>query len=219
MKSKDIRLKASDICKRNTKILVLITLIYVAITGVFSISFDTENEKTAMLLSTLSVAGLFITGPMTYGILNVIILNHNGVKPSVKDLFVGFKYFWKLFVLNLLISIYTFLWALLFIVPGIIKAVAYSKAYNIFYENPDLSPKECIRQSVQLMDGHKWDNFCLALSYIGWYILCGLTLGVLTLWVLPKVETADYIFYRLITRKDEQQQEQEQVLIQEESLL
>ena len=219
MKSKDIRLKASDICKRNTKILVSITLIYVAITGVFSISFETENEQATMLLSTLSVAGLFITGPMTYGILNVIILNHNSVKPSVKDLFVGFKYFWKLFVLNLLISIYTFLWALLFIVPGIIKAVAYSKAYNIFYENPDLSPKECIRQSMQLMDGHKWDNFCLALSYIGWYILCGLTLGVLTLWVLPKVETADYIFYRLITRKDEQQQEQEQVLIQEESLL
>ena len=219
MKSKDIRLKASDICKRNTKILVLITLIYVAITGAFSISFETGNEKTSMLLSTLSAAGLFITGPMTYGILNVIILNHNGVKPSVKDLFEGFKYFWKLFVLNLLISIYTFLWALLFIVPGIIKAVAYSKAYNIFYENPDLTPKECIRQSMQLMDGHKWDNFCLMLSYIGWYILCTLTLGVLTLWVLPKVQTADYIFYRLITKKEEQQQEQEQVLIQEESLL
>ena len=219
MKCKDIRIKASDICKRNTGILVLITLIYVAITGAFSISFETGNEKATMLLSTLSVAGLFITGPMTYGILNVIILNHNGVKPAVKDLFEGFKYFWKLFVLNLLISIYTFLWALLFIILGIIKAVAYSKAYHIFYENPELSPKECIRQSMQLMDGHKWDNFCLMLSYIGWHILCVLTLGVLTLWVLPKVETADYIFYRLITKKEEQQQEQEQILIQEESLL
>ena len=156
---------------------------------------------------------------MIYGFINVIVINYSGNKPAVKDLFGGFKYFWKLFVLHLLVSIYTILWSLLFIVPGIIKGLSYSKAFHIFYDDPSLSPRECIKQSMELMDGNKWKYFCLEFGYIGWYILCALTLGVLTLWVTPKVETAAYIFYEELIKKEKEETEDEMAAIQEESLL
>lgn len=206
MTFKQIRSKASDICKRNTGILVLISLIYTIIMGAVSVSTSSEDLGVSIITLVLSVANLLITGPMTYGFINVVIKNNNGEKPSVKDLFAGFKYFGQLFVLNLLLSIYIVLWGLLLIIPGIIKSIAYSRAFYIFYENPTLSAKECIKQSMGLMKGHKWEYFCLMFSYIGWFILCALTLGILTLWVLPKVETADYIFYNLINGKEEAQE-------------
>lgn len=199
MNYKEIRLQASEKCKMYSGILALITLIYLAITGVFSISGDFENPKLILMSSVLSAASLFIAGPMTYGFINVIVINYKGErKPNVSDLFSGFKYFWKLFVLNLLITIYVALWTLLFIIPGIIKGISYSRAFYIFYENPQLSAKECINKSKQMMDGFKWNCFVLELSWIGWIILVILTLGILNLWVKPKIITSDYILYNIV---------------------
>ena len=199
MNYKTIRKEASDACKLYSGTLALIFLIYALIANVFSIQFETDDQTISFLTASLAGASLFVAGPMTYGLINVIIINYKSIrKPLVSDLFSGFKYFWKLFVLNILISIYTFLWSLLFIIPGIIKGISYSRAFYIFYENPELSAKECIDRSKQMMEGYKWDYFALMFSYIGWIILCILTLGILSLWVSPKNKTASYIFYNLI---------------------
>lgn len=196
MDYKRIRFEADNKCSINSGILALIFLIYSVITGAFSISLNSDNQMVMYAISLLSVAGLFIIGPMTYGLINVIKINYDGErKPLVSDLFSGFKYFWNLFLLNLLITIYTFLWSLLFIIPGIIKGISYSRAFYIFYEHPEFSARECIERSQQMMDGHKWNCFALMFSYIGWLLLCILSLGLLTLWVGPKMKTADYIFY------------------------
>ena len=202
MYSRDYRREASLACKLNSGRLALITLVYVAITGAFSISVDTENMALLIVGFGLSMVGIFITGPLQYGYVNTIIINYENGTPTVGDLFSGFKYFWKLFVLCLLIGVYTLLWSLLFIIPGIIKSISYSRAIYIFYENPELSVSECIKRSKELMDGYKWTYFKLMLSYLGWIILCGLTLGILTLWVNPKMLTADYILYK-VTKGEE----------------
>lgn len=205
MNYKEIREKASIACMRYSGILALITLIYTLISGALSIQIETDELISSFLLSTLPAIGLFVAGPLTYGLINVIVINYKGDKPKVSDLFMGFKYFWKLFVLNLLITLYTFLWSLLFIIPGIIKGISYSRAFYIFYENPEYSAKECIERSKNMMDGHKGQFFALMLSYFGWLILCVLTLGILTLWVNPKIETANYIFYGLIKGEEVKQ--------------
>lgn len=199
---KDYRREASLACKLNSGRLALITLIYVVISNAFSISTETENMVLLIVGLGLSMVGIFISGPLQYGYLNTIIINYENGTPTVGDLFSGFKYFWKLFVLTLLIAVYTFLWSLLFIIPGIIKSISYSRAFFIFYENPELSASECIKRSKELMDGHKWTYFKLMLSYLGWLILCVLTLGILTLWVAPKMRTADYILYK-VTKGEE----------------
>ena len=97
---------------------------------------------------------------------------------------------------NLFRILFTFLWMLLFIIPGIIAAYGYSMTGFILAENPDLSPREAIRRSKELMDGHKFELFCLWLSFIGWDILTVLTLGVLSIWVGPWKQAATAAFYR-----------------------
>jgi uncharacterized membrane protein len=62
-------------------------------------------------------------------------------------------------------------------------------------DNPNLSANECITRSKELMQGNKFKLFKLLLSYFGWILLCGLTLGILSLWVIPRINQAIYLFY------------------------
>lgn len=100
----------------------------------------------------------------------------------------------------LLESIFTFLWCLLLIIPGIIKALAYSQAYYIAKDMLDtghkISSTEAITKSRKLMDGHKWEFFVLQLSFIGWGLLCCLSLGIGFLWLRPYIQTTNALYYR-----------------------
>lgn len=113
-------------------------------------------------------------------------------------IFDGFKNFGNVFILNLLISIYTFLWTLLFIIPGIVKGLSYSMANFIMAENPDIKPSDAIKESQKLMDGNKLDYFVLGLSFIGWHILDIFTLGILSIWLQPYIYTTKAAFYEAV---------------------
>ena len=91
--------------------------------------------------------------------------------------------------------LFTFLWTLLFIIPGIIKAFSYAMSPYILEENPELSANEAIDRSRAMMKGHKFDLFWLYLSFIGWGFLCIFTLGIGLLWLMPYMQTAEAAFY------------------------
>ena len=76
-------------------------------------------------------------------------------------------------------------------------------ATYILAENPDMKAGEALRLSKEMMRGNKWRLFCLELSFIGWALLCGLTLGIGTLWLIPYQKAAITDFYREVsgTRK------------------
>lgn len=76
-------------------------------------------------------------------------------------------------------NLFTFLWTLLFIVPGIIKRYEYSMIPYILSENPDIDMQKAFEESKRLTDGQKWQMFVLDLSFIGWGILGTLTFGLL----------------------------------------
>lgn len=203
MDYKGIRKISAEICKKNANILAVIFLIYSAITaGLNFIQISEQIGEVMIMVSVCSVASIVLSGPLNYGICKVIANNYNGIKVEVKQLFEGFKYFLNLLVLEILIFVYTSLWTLLFVIPGIIKSYSYSMAIYIFLDDPTLSPRECIRRSKEIMNGHKMELFCLRFSYIGWLILCALTFGILTLWVAPRMYTAEYHFYRMITNQN-----------------
>ncbi|MCP9329308.1 DUF975 family protein [Liquorilactobacillus satsumensis] len=117
------------------------------------------------------------------------------------------RHFISVLVLYLLISLFTFLWTLLFIIPGIIKTFSYSQTYLIYKDlaesqkdTDDLSYLDYITKSRQLMDGHKMDFFLLKLSFIGWDILAVLTFGIGFIWLTP-YQTATYVaFYKDIAQ-------------------
>ena len=99
-------------------------------------------------------------------------------------------------VLALLTSLFTALWSMLFVIPGIVKAYAYSQVFYIKADHPDYDWKACINESKRMMQGHKGELFALDLSFSGWYIVGALCLGIGELWVAPYVEAAKAHFYQ-----------------------
>ena len=76
-------------------------------------------------------------------------------------------------------DLYTLLWSLLFIIPGIVKAYEYRMIPYILADNPDMDKDEAFARSREMMTGQKWKTFVLDLSFIGWNILSLLTIGLL----------------------------------------
>ena len=92
---------------------------------------------------------------------------------------------------------------------GVVKAYFYILTPYLLEENKDLTAKEIVNKSQELMKGHRWKLFCLALSFIGWFILSAFTFGIGLLFVIPYMQMAFVAFYKekagLLT--DEQKQD------------
>ena len=117
-------------------------------------------------------------------------------KDNYDLLFEGFKKsFVNSFIAILLMNLFIFLWSLLLIIPGIIKAFSYSMTRFIIAENPEIDPLTAISRSQELMRGHKMDLLMLYLSYIGWYLLGLITFGIAIIYITPYVEVAVTNFY------------------------
>ena len=113
-----------------------------------------------------------------------------------------FEYFshWKTTTIaRLLRALYTFLWSLLFIIPGIVAGFSYAMTEYILAENPDLTPDEAIQASKSMMMGNRWRLFCLQFSFIGWDILATLAFGIGHLWLTPYKQAAYAAFYREVS--------------------
>lgn len=96
-------------------------------------------------------------------------------------------------------TLYTFLWTLLFIIPGIIANYSYAMTGFILAEYPEMTAGEAIERSKEMMDGNRFRLFCLQLSFIGWSILCSFTFGIGNLWLRPYRQAATAAFYREIS--------------------
>jgi len=106
-----------------------------------------------------------------------------------------FKGYWRNVWGGFLMMLFTYLWMLLLIVPGIIKAFAYSMTPYILKDYPELSANQAINLSIKMMKGHKFDYFYLQLSFIGWGLLSILTLGIGYLWLMPYMYASMAAFY------------------------
>lgn len=143
-----------------------------------------------------SLLGTIITIPLSYGILVLFLDFARGEKIENSKLFDGYTNgFQRIFTTGLLQFIYTVLWSLLFVIPGIIKSYSYSMTYYILKDNPELKNNAAIEKSMQMMDGRKLDLFLLHLSFIGWAILCLLTAGIGFIFLIPYMYTAQAHFY------------------------
>lgn len=96
--------------------------------------------------------------------------------------------------------LYIVLWYLLLIVPGIMATYSYAMTEFILAEHPELSASEAIAKSKQIMQGNRWNLFCLDFSFIGWRLLSVLTLGIGYLWLQPYMNAARASFYREVSR-------------------
>lgn len=102
------------------------------------------------------------------------------------------------FVSTLLVSLFTYLWSLLFVIPGIVKGYSYAMTNYILLDRPELGAADAITESRKMMDGHKMELFLLDLSFFGWYCLVVLTFGIASLYVTPYHMGARAAFYETL---------------------
>jgi len=146
------------------------------------------------------ILGILVAGPLSVGIAFVFSkLIRIGGKIDIADMFNGFKdNLGRNMLLAFMTSLFTTLWSFLFLIPGIVKAYSYSMAFYIANDHPEYDWNTCIKESMRLTKGHKWDLFVLDLSFIGWAIIGYLCLGIGTLWVIPYVQCSKYNYYEAI---------------------
>ncbi len=102
-------------------------------------------------------------------------------------------------------DLYMVLWSLLFVIPGVVKYYSYFLVPYILIDNPDISGGEAITLSRNMMKGHKWEAFVMELSFILWYFLCAITLGLVAVfYVNPYIAGTHAEFYKQIKAEYEE---------------
>jgi len=155
------------------------------------------------------ISALFTSG-ITWTYLDLLRKERSEIQP-LKDVFRGFQgaYIGGVILLTLLSTMFTTLWMLLFMIPGIVKIYAYSQCYFIYYDQIQQTgekPKvlDTITASRRLMKGHKKRLLWLDITFLGWYIMIGLTLGIAGLWVMPYVSATRAAFYEDLQKNAQQ---------------
>lgn len=178
MNRAELKSKAKAQIKGKIGILFVITLI------IGAISFVAGLVLSFIPFGSL-VASIIITPAFTLSLVRIYLMVIGGKKPAAADAFSGFDDFWSAFKVTFLVGLFTFLWSLLFIIPGIVKSLSYSMSLYILAENKGKGALECINESKNMTDGHKGELFVLALSFIGWILLGYITFGIALIWVIP----------------------------------
>lgn len=142
------------------------------------------------------IASIVISGPLMVAEMRYFVALHKKQQPTIGSAFTNFgKDFSGNIWAYILQSIYTALWTLLFIIPGIIKSYAYSMTMFLKSKNPEMKAGEVIGLSQSIMYGRKWKLFCLDLSFIGWMLLSILTLGIGLIFLIPYISASRVAFF------------------------
>jgi uncharacterized membrane protein len=149
------------------------------------------------------IASVILTGPFQLGLIKFTLAISRSNEPRIEQLFEGFNDFNRALIAYLRTALFIFLWTLLLIVPGIIAAYSYSMTFYILADDHSISAKEAMEKSKLMMDGRKMDLFLLSLSFIGWALLCILTLGIGFLWLIPYINVSVAKFYQDIKGEEE----------------
>ena len=185
MKAKDFRQTAWKKIGEQNKwgTIILIYLIYALIIGALAFT---------------AIGSILVAGPLALGLAVCLLGISRKEDVRLERLFSCFNNFVPALLLNILMYVFIFLWSLLLVIPGLIKSYSYAMSNFILADNPTMSANDAITASRKMMDGNKWRLFCLDFSFIGWYLLCGLTFGLLTFFVEPYHQAARAEFYESI---------------------
>lgn len=203
----ELKQKALNQLDGKKKDAALTFLVYIIITGIVSkvantifpgekydfqgITYTTSNPIATLIIF---AAGVFLGLGFTSYFLKIV----RGEETGIEEVFSKTKIFPKALVSSILTSFLCALGCILFIVPGIIISIGYAMINYIYIDNPEIGITAVMKKSREMMKGHKWEYFCLNLSFLGWMILGILTIGILYFWLIPYMNTTFANFYEKI---------------------
>ena len=162
--------------------------------NLFNVGMITEllaGIATVVILIVL-VAKVFVGNLLKMGGYRFFILNQTA-QPGIGTLLDGFRsgHYVNIVLTMFLRDLFTTLWSLVLVVPGIVKHYEYLMVPYIIAENPAMDYKEAFQISKQMMDGEKMEAFIMDLSFLGWYLLSAVTCGLLAIfYVNPYVQAS-----------------------------
>ncbi len=200
----ELKTNAKEILKAKYWKAVLVAFIASALTGASSYTSagGSNNDEIGDLFTSFSpqliiaivgiiafsaligiAISIFLENPLLIGCYKFFI-NCKKDGENLNDIVMTFKNGYMNVVLTeFLRGLFTFLWSLLFVIPGIIKGYEYMLIPYLLADNPQMDREEAFAKSKEMMDGNKWKAFVLDLSFFGWGLLSACTCGIL------------YIFY------------------------
>ncbi len=182
--NRDLMTQARDALKGRWGLAIGVNVIYYIITLAVGIIPKTEG-----------LLGIVVGAPLMVGIAGFSLSIARKQEATISQLFDGIKKFWTCLGTYLLATIFIILWMLLLIIPGIMAALSYAMIYYILAEDDSIGPLKALAKSKEMMRGNRWKLFCLGLRFIGWAILCLLTLGIGFLWLIPYFYVSSARFY------------------------
>lgn len=183
-----IKSEAKDVLKGNRFILLLIMLLVGFISGAVGATII------GVLLSPLFSTGLFF-------VIKNLIFKREVVAEYLYKEVKSFDHAAKICAVGLLYDLIIIVGLILFIVPGYIFMYQYYQATRIIAENPDMKILDALKESKELMMGHKGELFVFHLSFIGHAFLIIITFGLYALYFMPYFATADTNYYLHLTRQ------------------
>ncbi|WP_243525326.1 DUF975 family protein [Bacillus pseudomycoides] len=151
----------------------------------------------------IDIIVILMIGPLTLGAYYLALNIVRDKTVGIGQLFKWCKEVNKLIksiLIYLLMDIYILLWTLLFIIPGIVKSFSYTMTFFILNDHPEFKMNQAITESRRMMNGYKMDYFLICLSFIGWFILSIVTLGIGFLWLIPYFYTTKAAFYEKVSQ-------------------
>lgn len=221
---KTLKLNAKAAFKNNYPETVVVSLIFILLSFFFDTSNPNINRATAIftgdlsgklhsftsiflgLLIIMGVIGIvlkaLVYNPFEVGFQRFFIENHNG-NPKVGTIFYAFKTNYINIVKTMFLKdVYICLWALLFLVPGLIKTYSYRMVPYILAENPDMDADEAIRLSMEMMNGEKLNTFVLDISFLPWVFLAAFTFNIVGIFYVYPYVNATYAEQYLAIKND-----------------
>ena len=152
-----------------------------------------------ILMSVVILLDVFICNPIEVGCKRFYVRNLNE-SAQVGNVGFAFDNHYKNITKTMFFrDLYTILWTLLFIIPGIVKSYEYQMIPYLLAENPQMSREQAFAESKRMMSGQKWRAFVLDLSFIGWNILSAITLGILGIfYVQPYMDATHAALYEAL---------------------
>ena len=160
---------------------------------------------TVIAINLISGAGevisLLVGGPFMLGLSMFTLAIARDENAYLELIFKGFEEFIRALSAYLYIFVFTILWLLLLIIPGIVAAISYSMTYFIMVDDKEIDAMSAIDKSKAMMDGYKMKYFRLILYYLGFSVLCIFTLGIGFLWLFPYIQVTNAKFYDDVKRE------------------
>lgn len=188
---------------------VLLAIFYAAAGLQSDASFISAHDDGAIFVSCVpsqiaSVIAIILSGVSIIFGVAILSVHNTMLKESRKiyfsDFTDGLNQWWQAFRGGLWFILWVWLWALLFVIPGIVKSYSYSMMFFIMAEYPKIGVRKAMQISKEMTRGYKGDLFVLDLSFVGWAILAAIPCGLGFLWLAPYMNMTKTNAYQYLKR-------------------